>query len=128
MISGVVIGAENVKRDLVLPLPLSPFESWMVNNYPTLTGADALAGADPDGDGWSNLEEFGLNTDPAMRGVSVFLYAMKGRDFKVSFTRVCAELNYAVETCTDLGVNPLVWTSFSTNPGSVGNTATVVIP
>ncbi len=35
----------------------NPFEDFMAN-YPGLTGNDALPGADPDGDGLSNVAEF----------------------------------------------------------------------
>ena len=40
------------------------FDSWLNTNYPTLTGNDALPGADPEGDGLVNLLEFALGLDP----------------------------------------------------------------
>ena len=52
----------------VLPLPpepASPFRAWQDARWPGAAGtADAAAGADPDGDGWANLWEYALGTDP----------------------------------------------------------------
>lgn len=42
----------------------SSFSTW-ISSYPSLTGSDALPGADPDKDGLSNLMEFALKGDPA---------------------------------------------------------------
>ncbi len=42
--------------------PATPFSQWASAN--SLTGNDALPGADPDDDGVSNLLEFALNADP----------------------------------------------------------------
>jgi hypothetical protein len=41
----------------------SPFDTW-ISNYPSLTGSDALPGADPDGDGIDNEGEFGFDGNP----------------------------------------------------------------
>lgn len=40
-----------------------PFGPWIAG-YPTLTGDAALKGSDPDGDGYTNLEEFAFNSVP----------------------------------------------------------------
>ena len=45
------------------PLPATTFAGAMAARG--LTGADALPGADPDGDGTNNLAEFALNSDPS---------------------------------------------------------------
>lgn len=42
----------------------SPFEDWMSANFPELTSPDNLPGADPDGDGVGNFNEFALAGDP----------------------------------------------------------------
>ncbi|MCW1924430.1 autotransporter-associated beta strand repeat-containing protein [Luteolibacter arcticus] len=43
---------------------VSPFQSWISTSYPSLSGDDALPGADPDDDGMSNLDEFAFMGDP----------------------------------------------------------------
>jgi len=48
----------------------SPFSTWMSTNYPSLTGANALAGADPDGDGQTNITEFALDGNPTSGAAS----------------------------------------------------------
>jgi fibronectin-binding autotransporter adhesin len=63
---------------LKIPGATTPFEDWIADKFPELTGNDALPGADPDGDGVANLLEFMLNadpTDPASTGKSTFLAA-----------------------------------------------------
>ncbi|WP_367870807.1 hypothetical protein [Luteolibacter sp. Populi] len=50
---------------LLLVSGADPFADWISTNYPALTGADAEAGADPDGDGLSNLVEFAFDGNPA---------------------------------------------------------------
>ena len=40
-----------------------PFVEWIAT-YPSLTGLDAARGADPDGDGMTNIQEFAFNSIP----------------------------------------------------------------
>ncbi|MEK7951076.1 beta strand repeat-containing protein [Luteolibacter soli] len=54
----------NATSITIVPPAGSPFSSWM-SNFPTLTGPNAAAGADPDGDGLTNIEEFALDGNPA---------------------------------------------------------------
>jgi alpha-glucosidase (family GH31 glycosyl hydrolase) len=42
----------------------TPFQTWISNNFPSLTGNDALPASDPDGDGLNNLGEFAFGSDP----------------------------------------------------------------
>ena len=41
------------------------FAAWIAANYPALSGGNAARDADPDGDGVSNLLEYGFGTDPS---------------------------------------------------------------
>jgi autotransporter-associated beta strand protein len=56
--------AQNASVNLVVTAAGTPFSNWMANNYPSLTGDDALATADPDNDRMNNLAEFALKGDP----------------------------------------------------------------
>ena len=59
----------NANSITITPPASSPFDSWIAG-YPTLSGPDAAKGADPDGDGLTNLEEFALDGDPANGGAT----------------------------------------------------------
>lgn len=60
----------------------TPFQDWISSNYPSLTGDDALAGSDPDGDGIDNEGEFAFDGDPtsASNNGKVFLVIADGDD------------------------------------------------
>ncbi|QJE97692.1 autotransporter-associated beta strand repeat-containing protein [Luteolibacter luteus] len=53
----------------LLVVPGDPFADWIAG-YPSLTGANAARGADPDLDGLTNLEEFAFNGDPTDKTIS----------------------------------------------------------
>lgn len=42
----------------------SGYQTWQIENFDTLENPNGLPTADPDGDGMTNLEEFGASTDP----------------------------------------------------------------
>jgi hypothetical protein len=50
----------------------SGYEAW-ISSYPGLVGADALPGADPDGDMVTNELEFGSNLDPSVKDRSMLV-------------------------------------------------------
>ena len=50
-------------------LPDDPFSGWIAG-FPSLSGADAEKGADPDGDGLTNLEEFAFDSLPDQAAAS----------------------------------------------------------
>ena len=54
---------------------LTPFESYMKANYPTITGSAGYAAADPDGDGSNNLQEYAFGTDPSGPSSGPIAYA-----------------------------------------------------
>ncbi len=55
------ISSKNIA--LVGPVTNTPYSTWAGTTY-SLTGDDALAGSDPDGDGVKNIVEFALNGNP----------------------------------------------------------------
>jgi hypothetical protein len=44
--------------------PLTPFEQWQTQYFGSISDPNAAPSADPDGDGFSNLQEFLAGTDP----------------------------------------------------------------
>jgi alpha-L-fucosidase 2 len=73
--NGLVIGAvpgsvfvcaldTSAQGQVRLNVSLSPFGHWLVENFGSLTNSAAAPGADPDGDGLNNDEEFRAGTQP----------------------------------------------------------------
>ena len=77
--------------------PMS-FTRWMTN-HPALNGANALATADPDGDGRMNLLEYALGTSPETPGPSSTTTAFDGNWLALTYTRptLTPDLLYQVE-------------------------------
>ncbi|MCX6879087.1 MAG: carboxypeptidase-like regulatory domain-containing protein, partial [Verrucomicrobia bacterium] len=67
---GACCAAVNVFGSTSLAAVLPPEYAAWIATYPTLTGANALPGADPDRDGMTNQEEFAFGLDPSL-GTSV---------------------------------------------------------
>ncbi len=61
--------ASLAKIHLATGARLTPYDAWLVE-HPSLTGNDALPGADPDADGFTNLEELVHDMDPAVNAWS----------------------------------------------------------
>lgn len=66
------------------------YDTWM-DGFPSLTGAAREPNSDPDGDGWTNVEEFGYGLNPAVPGgtpttLRGYIYPATGR-FRVEFPR-----------------------------------------
>lgn len=111
---------------------LTYYGVWIAG-YPSLTGADALPGADPDGDGLTNLQEyaFGMNpTNPAIPGIThaggvltstgppyaVNFAAGTGWDFGAVF---CRRVNYASVVLTytvQFSADNAVWVDSTATP------------
>ena len=68
------VSMDNVSIPITGFVPLSPFDAWRAA-YPDLVGAAGQPGADADGDGFSNLEEFAFGTNPMDGSISPITYA-----------------------------------------------------
>jgi endonuclease G len=79
----------------------SPFESWSVGYG--LSGANALASADPDGDGWSNAQEFAFGLVPNVAGGTLVKLESSGSGAKIAYLQRSG-VRYAVKSSTDLTV------------------------
>ena len=82
------------------------FSDW-ISNYPSLTGPSASLGADPDGDGKSNLMEYYLGLNPTQTGVDSGAMTMSNgasNTFSMTFRRAkgITGVTSAVEASGDL--------------------------
>ena len=111
---------------------LTYYGVW-ITGYPSLTGANALPGADPDGDGLTNLQEyaFGMNpTNPTIPGIAhaggvltstgppfaANFAAGTGWDFGAVF---CRRVNYAAVVLTytvQFSADNAVWVDSTATP------------
>jgi len=108
------------------------FESWAESRG--LTGGDALPTSNPDGDAWTNLQEFAFDTSPTVSASGSISYILAGSvthpgspvaqnlgtdssvDYRAVFGRrknhVAAGLDYTVQFSADL----TSWTTSDTSP------------
>lgn len=76
----------------------TPLESWASGFG--LSGADTAAGADPDGDGWSNAQEYAFGLVPNVAGGE--LVKMPAEGGKITYLQRSG-VAYVVKSATDLG-------------------------
>ena len=86
-VSGTVIAA------------LSPFESWSIGYG--LSGANAPASADPDGDGWSNAQEYAFGLVPNVAGGALVNIENSGAGAKIIYLQRSG-VTYTIKSATDL--------------------------
>lgn len=102
----------------------SLFESWQVLHFgeaalqdPGLEGDLWGAGADPDGDGLNNLEEYAFAGDPHLASQSLRPWlSLAGERLSIHFHRAREELTYTVQFSEDLAG----WGTLVINPGNPG--------
>jgi fibronectin-binding autotransporter adhesin len=100
--------------------PTNNYASWLTN-YPSLTGTNALPAADPDGDTFSNEEEFAFDGNPTI-GTPALLTATKAGTNTI-FNFVARKdppggVTYQVRSITNLSAG-----SWTNSPVIVSNSA-----
>ena len=82
----------------------SPMVDWLVGHG--LAGADALPGADPDGDGHSNLVEFAFGMRPDLADAIPAAHQFQSNGITIRYTRRVAtsEVVYQIQQSPSLGV------------------------
>lgn len=106
-----------LRLDLDASLPPSPYESW-IEGHGSLTGGNAVPGADPDGDGRSNRDEFAFGTSPvtgADGGGFSAISTASGLEIRWT-ARTDGSVTYAVTGSPTLGAAPSPWTAVSQVP------------
>jgi autotransporter-associated beta strand protein len=85
----------------------SPYGTWIAG-YPSLSGANALPGADPDGDGMTNQDEFAFGLNPTLgSSVNPITKQLNKTTGQFSYTRLSTSgLAYTVWTSENL----VAWT------------------
>jgi len=87
-----------------------PFESWSVGYK--LSGDNALASADPDGDGWSNAQEYAFGLVPNVAGGTLVKIESSSLGAKITYLQR-SEVKYTITSSTNLAagfagtVNPM---------------------
>ena len=118
-----------------------PYGNW-INGYPSITGGGKLSGADPDSDGFTNLQEFAFDTDPSISSSAPIVYASgvvtghgqpttsitnieNGVDFRAVFGRrkdyVTAGLTYTVQFSAGLDI----WVNSTDTPNILATDTTI---
>ena len=92
-------------------------DDWEQQYFGSTTGA--VANADPDGDGFTNLQEFLAGTDPTKASSTLLItsVAASGSNFVFSFTSATNKL-YRVERTDDLVTGP--WSTLTNNITGTG--------
>jgi hypothetical protein len=87
-----------------------------------LTGANAAAGADPDGDGWSNALEYAFGLNPTNAGGTLAMLSQESNQVKLTFLQKdTGGITYAVKSATSLstGFSNSITPQLSTNTNGV---------
>ena len=80
---------------------LTAFQSWIAGYG--FSGATALASADPDGDGWSNAQEFAFGLVPNVPGGTLVKIENSGTGAKITYLQRSG-VTYTVKSAADLAV------------------------
>ncbi|MCX6878990.1 MAG: carboxypeptidase-like regulatory domain-containing protein [Verrucomicrobia bacterium] len=130
---GACCAAVNVFGSTSLSAVLPPEYAAWIATYPTLNGANALPGADPDRDGMTNQEEFAFGLDPSLgTSVNPITAPLDRATGKFSYTqRVGSGLAYGYEyssTMADGDWHPFLPASTSSDSGTPVAVITIEVP
>ncbi len=123
--SGVNPTTNTTNITIIVSEPVPPvlsYGSW-VGYYPTITGTNTNAAADPDGDGFINGNEYAFGGDPTV-GTPALLSMGSSN---VSFIALSnAATNYTVQNTTNLKTGP--WTNYPVTVSNATNQLNIPLP
>jgi len=116
----------NTGTQLQLSLtPTNTFSNWMNTNYPSITGSDALPGANPSHDGINNLVKYALDLNPTVSAQPAGTHTGSSLTFtKGTMAKADSNLAYTIEESTDL----VTWGAPTLGSVSYGDTITYTYP
>jgi autotransporter-associated beta strand protein len=106
-------------------MPLTARQAWRLANFGTITNSgNAADSADPDGDGWTNAQEFAAGTGPNDRNSALKVSGVtkSGNDMLVSFPSVTGK-TYVVQRSDTLQSGS--WTTVRDNIAGIGGTIVI---
>ena len=113
----------NAKKALLGNYTPVTFDSWLTTNK--LSGADALPGADPDGNGIGNMAEYALGIPHGtMTPAGLPTMAAVGGNLSLSYQALQADITYLPEWSLDL----ISWNTTGFTTSMTGNSTTAAIP
>ena len=101
---GYVLSVSNAMLLVTVQAPLTAQQLWRLANFGTTENSgNAADSADPDGDGWTNAQEFASGTDPNDRASALKIDSMgkSGNDMVIGFPTVLGK-TYRVERSANL--------------------------
>jgi PKD repeat protein/subtilisin-like proprotein convertase family protein len=124
----LVSGPVGVSSNSALVVVLTAFEQWQMDQFGCLTCPQAAATADPDGDGFTNEQEFLAGTNPqnSLSALRIVTTAASNGNFYVTFTSASGRF-YDVQRNANLVVTN-GWSTFTNNVPGTGGTVLVVDP
>jgi len=96
---------------------LTLFPDWIAEYR--FSEPNALASADPDGDGWSNAQEYAFGLVPNVAGGTLVKIENSGTGAKITYLQRSG-VTYAVKSATDLAAGFTAVTSTKSSPQPAG--------
>ena len=108
---------QNVAVTGTVSAPGTPYDAW-ADSYGLNPATNGAPTADPDGDSFSNAQEFAFGTNPTQGNAALTRASLSGGNLTVTYLERNSDVTYAVQNTSNLAAGP--W-----NPASVTPTTAV---
>jgi hypothetical protein len=112
-LSSTAATTQNIAVTGTVSAPGTPYDAW-ADSYglnPATTGAPT---GDPDGDSFSNAQEFAFGTNPTQGNAALTQASVAGGNLTVTFIERDSGVTYAVQNTTNLAAGP--WNPAAVTP------------